>query len=72
MSTERITIELTDANAFMVKNLAAVLKKPKSEVISFCLRGSTNPMKWQAMDIKKFCREVQPTSFQKNHKENNK
>ena len=61
MASNRITLSLTDANADMVKNVAAILNKPVSEVISFCLKGSTNPWQWLDSNIKNFCREVQPT-----------
>ena len=43
MATKNITIELSDANAWALDNVAAVLNKSKNEVLSLCLKGSTNP-----------------------------
>ena len=44
MATNRkITLELSDANAWNVDHVAAVLNTTKSNVISLCLKGSTNP-----------------------------
>ena len=42
MATKTITLELSDANAWMLDNVAAVLKTSKSELLSLCLKGSTN------------------------------
>lgn len=43
MATKKITIELSDANAWTLDNVAKVLNTTKSELISLCLKGSTNP-----------------------------
>ena len=38
MATKKITIELSDANAWMLDNVAKVLNTTKSELISLCLK----------------------------------
>ena len=50
MATKTITLELSDANAWTLDNVAAVLKKSKSEILSLCLKGSTNPKSAKAKD----------------------
>lgn len=42
-SKKKVTITLSRANAGAAAYVAAVLKKPISEVVSSCLKGSTNP-----------------------------
>lgn len=42
-SKTKITITLSRANAGAAAYVAAVLNKPISEVVSYCLKGSTNP-----------------------------
>ena len=39
----KITLNLTRSNAVMAKMVSQILKKPLSEVLSSCLKGSTNP-----------------------------
>ena len=43
-TNKKITIELSDANAWNVDHVAAVLKTTKSSLVSSCLKGSTNLM----------------------------
>lgn len=40
---KNVTITLSYANAGDVKIIAKILKKPVSYVVSYCLKGSTNP-----------------------------
>ena len=42
-SKTKITLTLSRANAGAAAYVAAILKKPISEVVSSCLKGSTNP-----------------------------
>ena len=42
-SKKRITLTLSNANAAELEIVSSVLKKPITEIISSCLRGSTNP-----------------------------
>ena len=42
MANKRITITLSEANAWEAKLVSEVLKKPLSEIVSSCLKGSTN------------------------------
>ena len=37
------TITLSDANSHSAEIVSAILKKPISEIVNSCLRGSTNP-----------------------------
>lgn len=45
MPTNMQTVEITlsRANSKMVAIVAAILKRTPEEVVSFCLKGSTNP-----------------------------
>lgn len=43
MESKNITITLSDANAWELELVSAILGKPKSEIVYFCLKGSTNP-----------------------------
>lgn len=43
MENKRTTITLTDANAWQAKIVSAILGKSVAEVVSSCLKGSTNP-----------------------------
>lgn len=43
MANKTITITLSDANAWELELVSTILKKSKSEIISSCLKGSTNP-----------------------------
>lgn len=40
---KKVTINLTRSNAAMAEAVCRILKKPMEEVISSCLKGSTNP-----------------------------
>ena len=42
MASKKITIVLSESNAWELKIVAAILKRPVSEIVSFCLMGSTN------------------------------
>lgn len=55
MASKKITIILSESNAWELKIVAAVLKRPVSEIVSFCLAGSTNLEKYKNLkDI--FCK----------------
>lgn len=47
-NNKKVEIELNRANTGMAEAVAAVLKKPIEEVVSSCLRGSTNLLKKSA------------------------
>lgn len=40
---QKITITLSYANAGDVRMVSKILKKPIADVVSSCLKGSTNP-----------------------------
>ena len=41
----KVVIRLTRANAALAAEAAALLKTTVEEIVSLCLRGSTNPLK---------------------------
>lgn len=60
MASKKITITLSSANAWALELAASILKKPVAEIVSFCLRGSTNPGRSDSA-ASFFAQRVQPT-----------
>lgn len=60
MASKKITIVLSESNAWELKIVAAILKRPVSEIVSFCLMGSTDLKRGKNQGLF-FTREVQPT-----------